>query len=154
MEEYLGNLTYMTMNRGFNSGYRNLDEQASKQLMDTEKLLSSSKESIVNDVFEAIRDAGSTENARAIQDSETLIAQEQKKLIKTLAKKGWSKNEIIYEVQRIYGNDVLIITRKLDDERGLIAVNKNPLMMLGLSGLLLLINMRRGIARRSSTRIA
>lgn len=41
-------------------------------------------------------------------------------MIKTLVKKGWTKNEVIYEVQRIYGNDVLILKRSLDDDRGMI----------------------------------
>ena len=39
-------------------------------------------------------------------------------MIKTLVKKGWSKNEVIYEMQRIYGNDILILKHRLDDERG------------------------------------
>jgi len=30
---------------------------------------------------------------------------------------GWSKNEIIYETQRIFGNDVLIVPGVLEDER-------------------------------------
>ncbi len=41
-----------------------------------------------------------------------------KKIVKTLAKKGWSKNEIVYELQRIYGNDILILKQRLTDERG------------------------------------
>ena len=49
-------------------------------------------------MFELIRDASATENARAIQDSESVTAKEQKKIIKTLIKKGWTKNEIVYEV--------------------------------------------------------
>lgn len=52
----------------------------------------------MNEVYECIRDASSTENIRAIQDSESHVAQEQKKIIKTLIKKGWSKNEVIYEI--------------------------------------------------------
>ena len=38
-------------------------------------------------------------------------------MIKTLIKKGWTKNEIVYELQRVFGNDVLILPKKLDDER-------------------------------------
>ena len=38
-------------------------------------------------------------------------------MVKTLLNKGWSKNEILFEVQRIYGNDVIIFTKFLDDER-------------------------------------
>ena len=50
------------------------------------------KEKTINETFEAIRDASSTETARAIQDSEGLVARDQKKMIKILADKGWSKN--------------------------------------------------------------
>ena len=50
-----------------------------------------------------IRDAAAEENARAIQDSESQYAMEQKTMIDILARKGWSKNEIAYEMQRVYG---------------------------------------------------
>jgi hypothetical protein len=30
-------------------------------------------------------------------------------MIRTLVAKGWSKNEIVYEIQRVFGNDVLIL---------------------------------------------
>lgn len=100
-------------------------------------MLTQSQEGIINEVFECIRDATSTENTRAIQDSETQVAQEQKKIIKTLVKKGWSKNEIVYEVQRIYGNDVLILKHKLDDTRGIIGQYGVPLtMMMSLTAFL------------------
>jgi cytochrome c-type biogenesis protein CcmH/NrfF len=59
-----------------------------------------------------------------------VVAQEQKKMIKTLIKKGWSKNEIIYEVQRLYGNDVLILKQKLDDERGFVGKYGMPMMFI------------------------
>ena len=42
-------------------------------------------------------------------------------MIKILVAQGWSKNEIIYEMQRVFGNDVLILTNRLDDERSLAA---------------------------------
>ena len=38
-------------------------------------------------------------------------------MIKTLVSQGWTKNEIIYEMQRVFGNDVLILPRSIDDER-------------------------------------
>ena len=41
-------------------------------------------------------------------------------MVKVLVSQGWSKNEIIYEMQRVFGNDVLILPKNLDDERGLI----------------------------------
>ena len=41
-------------------------------------------------------------------------------MVKILVSQGWSKNEIIYEMQRVFGNDVLILPKNLDDERGLI----------------------------------
>ena len=74
-------------------------------------------ELIWNEVLECIRDAASMESTRAIQDSEGLIAKEQKNMIKILISEGWSKNEIIYEMQRIFGQDVLIYPNKLDDNR-------------------------------------
>jgi cytochrome c-type biogenesis protein CcmH/NrfF len=61
-------------------------------------MLQQNQEVIINEVFEAVRDASSAENARAIQDSESNVAQEMKKIVNTLAKKGWSKNEIVYEL--------------------------------------------------------
>ena len=83
-------------------------------------MLQQNQEGIINEVFEAVRDASSTENVRAIQDSESNVAQEMKRIVKTLAKKGWSKNEIVYELQRIYGNDILILKNRLTDERGFV----------------------------------
>ena len=38
-------------------------------------------------------------------------------MIKILIAQGWSKNEIIYEMQRVFGNDILILPKKLDDNR-------------------------------------
>ena len=38
-------------------------------------------------------------------------------MIKILIAQGWSKNEIIYEMQRVFGQDVLIYPKKLDDHR-------------------------------------
>ena len=47
------------------------------------------------------------------------MAREQKRLIKILLVQGWSKNEIIFEMQRVFGQDVLIDKKYLDDERSL-----------------------------------
>ena len=44
---------------------------------------------------------------------------------------GWSKNEIIYELQRIFGNDILLDANKLDDERSL-ATKILPVVCIGL----------------------
>ena len=41
-------------------------------------------------------------------------------MIKSLVGQGWSKNEIIYEIQRIFGNDVLITPQCLSEERSLV----------------------------------
>ena len=65
-----------------------------------------------------IRDARSEENARALQDSESNTAIEQKRMINGLVKKGWSKNEVVAEVQRVWGQDVVILPNMLDDNRG------------------------------------
>ena len=83
------------------------------------QLSNQKKEIIINQVYECIRDAASTENIRAIQDSEGPTSIEQKRMVKILVKQGWSKNEIIYEIQRVFGNDVLILTKNLDDERNM-----------------------------------
>ena len=84
-------------------------------------MLNQKREAIISQCYETIRDAHSTENIRAIQDSEGQTSIEQKRMIKILVAQGWSKNEIIYEMQRIFGNDVLILTNILDDERGFLA---------------------------------
>jgi cytochrome c-type biogenesis protein CcmH/NrfF len=70
----------------------------SAKAIQRQSMISQSQENIINEAFECIRDASSTENTRAIQDSESQVAQDQKRMIKTLVKKGWSKNEVIYEV--------------------------------------------------------
>ena len=64
-----------------------------------------------------VRDARSDENARAIQDSESNVAIMQKRMIECLAHKGWSKNEILGEVQRVWGQDVIILPEMIDDTR-------------------------------------
>ena len=74
----------------------------------------------------------STENMRAIQDSEGPVSIEQKRMIKILVAQGWSKNEIIYEMQRIFGNDVLILPRSVDDERSFVA-KTIPVLFWGLT---------------------
>ena len=61
-------------------------------------LMRATDSSVIDECFELIRDAGSDENARAIQDSETEIALTQKRLIHGLVKKGWKKNEIVFEM--------------------------------------------------------
>jgi hypothetical protein len=61
-----------------------------------------------------------------------------KRIVKTLAKKGWSKNEIVYELQRIYGNDILILKQRLADERGFFGKNAVPITLsLSLMGYML-----------------
>ena len=56
-------------------------------------------------------------------------------MIKMLVGQGWSKNEVIYEMQRVFGNDVLIFPQSVDDERSLAAKLVPPLatgLMVGL----------------------
>ena len=101
-------------------------------------MLTQKREAIINSCYECLRDAASTENIRAIQDSEGQTSIEQKRMIKILVGQGWSKNEIIYEMQRIFGNDILIMTSSLDDERGFLA-RTIPMLTFGtLAGLLFL----------------
>ena len=46
-----------------------------------------------------------------------------KKMTVALARKGWTKNEIIFELQRIFGNDILMGRKYLDDESTFIGKN-------------------------------
>ena len=104
-------------------------------------MVTSRREKIINSVYETIRDAASTETIRAIQDSEGQISIEQKKMIKILVAQGWSKNEIIYEIQRVFGNDVLILPDSLDDERSIFA-RAVPFVAIGMLSLSVLMRRR------------
>ena len=42
-------------------------------------------------------------------------------MINGLVKKGWSKNEVVAEVQRVWGQDVVILPNMLDDNRSAMA---------------------------------
>ena len=106
--------------------------------------MDSAKNNVINAVYQMIRDASSEENARAIQDSESNVALDQKRLINGLIKKGWSKNEICFEVQRVWGHDVLILPELLDDTRSL----PNRLFVPGIVSLMFMpiafYGMKRG----------
>ncbi|CAI2378166.1 unnamed protein product [Moneuplotes crassus] len=67
-------------------------------------------------IFMNTRDGTATESIRVIADSEGYVGKRQKKMIKTLVRKGWSKNEIFYEMQRVFGNDVVTENKAFDDE--------------------------------------
>ena len=99
----------------------NLDVEsisAGGKILSKSELASANQTNIINEVFQMIRDARSEENARALQDSESNTAIEQKRMINGLVKKGWSKNEVVAEVQRVWGQDVVILPNMLDDNRG------------------------------------
>ncbi|CDW78447.1 UNKNOWN [Stylonychia lemnae] len=105
----------------------NYDLHAKKRK--NQALLNAKKEEqTLAEVYEMIRDASSKETARAIQDSESPTALDQKRIIRLLVRKGWSKNEITYECQRIFGNDVLIKPEKLEDDRMPISKYKRFIM--------------------------
>jgi len=150
MEDLQGNNIRLIMNR--TSSVMSTDPDLIKAQGDItaavqkQTMISQSEQNTINEVMEAVRDASATENMRAIQDSESQVAQEQKRLVKTLVKKGWSKNEVIYEMQRVYGNDVLILKSKLNDERGALAKFGIPLMMVSATAASLLL-FRRGRRR-------
>ena len=40
-------------------------------------------------------------------------------MINGLVKKGWNKNEIISETQRVWGQDVVILPQMIDDDRSI-----------------------------------
>ena len=73
---------------------------------------------VVKEVFSLIRDGIHQEFRRAIQDSESYCALKQKKMIYALANKGFSKNEIVREMQLVFGNDILIYPQQLDFREG------------------------------------
>ena len=60
-------------------------------------------------------------------------------MIKILTNQGWTKNEIIYEMQRVFGNDVLILVKSLDDERGM-AERLLPFCFAGLTVGMMILN--------------
>lgn len=130
-------------------------ESLTTNYLQKQTMLQQNQEVILNEVFEAVRDASSTENARAIQDSESNVAQDMKRIVKTLAKKGWSKNEIVYELQRIYGNDILILKQRLADERGFFGKNAVPITLsLSLMGYMLFRQRRVMKVQRAAQQLA
>ena len=80
-------------------------------------MIQASHANLVSDLFMMIRDARSEENARAIQDSESNTAIEMKRFIRCLIQKDCKMNQIIYEVQKVWGNDVLILPKQIEDNR-------------------------------------
>ena len=89
MEEYhFGKATDLNLNRGFTTLEaqaigENKDEFAAMQeVQRKEQLASQKRETIINQVYECIRDAQSAENIRAIQDSEGSTSIEQKRMVK------------------------------------------------------------------------
>jgi hypothetical protein len=64
-------------------------------------------------------------------------------MIQTLVNKGWSKNEVIYEMQRVFGNDVLILAYKLDDDRTFLQTAFFPTTFFGFTFGLLMLRRRR-----------
>mmetsp|Transcript_25622 Transcript_25622/g.39425 ORF Transcript_25622/g.39425 Transcript_25622/m.39425 type:complete len:132 (-) Transcript_25622:16-411(-) len=96
-----------------------MEFEARQEMGDGTQSFASLKEASVikHDLFGTIRDATSTEYNRAIQDSESVVALKQKNLILGMVRKGLTKNQIIREMQMIYGNDVLIYPEKVDDTR-------------------------------------
>ena len=67
-------------------------------------------------------------------------------MVKVLISKGWAKNEIIYEMQRVFGNDVLILPNALDDERTIFG-KVAPVMLFGLTLSGMFLSSRFGRAR-------
>ena len=52
--------------------------------------------------------------------------------MKHLLSQGWSKNEVVYELQRIFGNDILLNGTYLDDERSFF-MQTVPTFLVGLT---------------------
>ena len=72
MEDLYGNNTRMIMRRTQISPDAMTNEMtANTKFLQRQNMLSQSQEATINELLECIRDASSTENVRAIQDSET-----------------------------------------------------------------------------------
>lgn len=54
-------------------------------------------------------------------------------MIKTLVQKGWNKNEVVYEMQRVFGNDVLILPENLKNDGSLLLASVIPLSVFGFT---------------------
>ena len=156
-----GKATDLNMNRGFiQQGLEMEDPEAKESRVNLEEIQRKQKlkeaaavkrETLTNKIYECIRDASATEDARAIQDSESNVAQDQKRIIKHLLSQGWSKNEIIYELQRIFGNDILLNGTYLDDERSFVT-KVGPTFLFGL--FLSTMFLRGRIRARQATELA
>jgi len=72
-----------------------------------------------------------------------MTAIDMKKIIHTLIQKGWTENEIVFELQRIFGNDVLMDGQKINDERSLLARSVFPSIFMMTFGLISLSVIRR-----------
>ena len=107
----------------------------------------------VNDVYGMVRDARSEENARALQDSESNIAIIQKRMINRLARKGWSKNEIVAEQQRIFGQDLLILPQNLDDTRVVKSSTVFGASVLAMAPLMFLLLRKRAVNVRAQPEV-
>ena len=44
------------------------------------------------------------------------MAKKQKRMVNILSRKGWTKNEVVYEFQRVFGNDIVENTDLFDDQ--------------------------------------
>ena len=86
-------------------------------LSNRNQMIQASHANLVSDVFMMVRDARSEENARAIQDSESNTAIEMKRFIRCLVQKDYKMNQIIYEVQKVWGTDILILPKQIEDNR-------------------------------------
>ena len=90
MDEYHGRATELNLNRGFETvetqamGANKDEFGAMQSKQHKQQQMNQKRESIVFAVYECIRDAVSTENIRAIQDSEGQVSQEQKRMVKML----------------------------------------------------------------------
>lgn len=60
-------------------------------------------------------DAESLNFQAPLNEAEGEIAKEQKQLIQRLIAKNWTPNQIIYEIERIYGMDAFIKSRPIID---------------------------------------
>ena len=75
MENYRrGKIFRINTRDGQSVNFNQLNTSTGGQLLTNTEFMASNKASVVNDVFQIIRDASSQETARALQDSESATA--------------------------------------------------------------------------------
>ena len=107
----------------------------------------------VNDVYGMVRDARREKSPKTSQGTESNTSVIQKHMINRLARKGWSKNEIVAEQQRIFGQDLLILPQNLDDTRVVKSSTVFGASVLAMAPLMFLLLRKRAVNVRAQPEV-